>query len=1324
MLKRVLILASALFFVSISAKALSIKAKIGMGKVSANCTYTTFTFYDSSTYSVSNSTYNSNKWYFGDGTTATGATVTHSYSATGTYTVSLVASNSNDNLKDSTTRTVVINLVGAKAALAMVGRYCQRSEINATNNSVVPASPVTTQYFWDFGDGNKVNTKDPGVRVYTNTGTFIVTLKDSTSQKCVSSASQTITIKSTPQAKGTVSQHCEDSSALFDASNTVTNGNSVSYSWTFQDTFINNKLKTSRYYAVSKTYVVKLGVTNLTNGCNDTVALNFTVFSKPQVKFGYKPVCQDSIAMFFDSTYIAHGSARSWHWSFADSTLSNWGTPYDYTGDTPPDTVTHGFPHGGTFFVTLTVKSLQGCVDSGRQKVYINPTPIPDFYFKNTCQDSAIQFSDSSKVPAGNAITGWLWNFGDDSTSTLQNPKHKYAKPGYKYKVKLVAITKTGCRDSITKTLIAYPSPSSAYAFASKCAGDIITFSNNSSMTLDDLAHNDSITHYRWNFADGTVDSVVNPLHTFTNAGTYNVRLISYSTHGCTDTNKQNVLVYALPKPSFTVSGNCERDSVSFNNTSTATFGSLIDSSYIWDFGDTVTVQYKKNPKHLFKYAGTFKVKLTATTRQADGKTGCSKDTVISVVIIPGPHSSFSWFASCFNQPVIFNNATASNTKGTIKYKWDFGDGSGDTAKNPTHTYPTVKNFKVKLVSLMPATGCNDSLSQFISVAPIPKAYFKAANTCNDNSVIFTDSSILATNYYFKSFVYDFGDGTFGTGPNTTHKYANPGVYTVKEVVTSTTNCQDSFTRVIETYKIPTAKFGYSTTCAGIPTLFIDSTSVSDSVVRWKWTFSNIDSSIYTINDTSHNGSHIYHNSDILSSQLIVTSNHGCVNTKNLPVKIFLQPGPFFTPPTGCNNRPIPFYGFNNNKGSVNVSSYQWNFDDGKTSPDSITQHTFDSAGTFHVVLREVSNQGCIAADTQKVIVTQIGLPTLTYTTLNGECVNGLFFFFDTARQNICPTCLAHWDFGDGVSAYDPHPNHKYTTPGIYTVKLAEENASLCTSDTVIKNINVHALPSAKFVWDTACFLDPTRFFDSSYAGDAISIIKKYNWAFPHGVKDTINKNPFYTFPDTFLGPEDTFSVHLKVTSDFGCSSAVTELVYVKQRPRASFFANPNPVTIQHPQVTFRNNTLYADTNYYYWTFGDGFDSHLKNPTHSYNDTGTYLVTLAAMSNRGCADTFRSLLYVVPGYTIWAPNCMTINGDGVNDEWRARGVGVIDFDVIIVDRWGQVVFRSTDMNETWKGEYNNNGIKVPEGVYKYYIKAGNFANTDFTSLKGNITVLR
>src|SRR6185503_9975891 len=132
--------------------------------------------------------------------------------------------------------------------------------------------------------------------------------------------------------------------------------------------------------------------------------------------------------------------------------------------------INKGFPHGGTFYVTEYVKTYEGCADSLQKLVYINPIPTTDFIFKNTCVDSAVQFTDASTVPKGNSIAGWKWNFGDASAfSYVQTPAHQYQSAGYNYQVKLISKTQAGCIDSVTKTVVAYFLPQTDYSYISRC---------------------------------------------------------------------------------------------------------------------------------------------------------------------------------------------------------------------------------------------------------------------------------------------------------------------------------------------------------------------------------------------------------------------------------------------------------------------------------------------------------------------------------------------------------------------------------------------------------------------------------------------------------------------------------------------------------------------------------------------------------------------------------------------------------------------------------------------------------------------------------------
>jgi len=1348
MFKRVLFIASLLFCISYSSNAATLAAHIKYFQTNPECTYQVFNFKDSSTYTGTHKSANRDKWYYGDGTTDTGvAPAPKMYTTTGTFIVSLVVTNATDGLKDSTTKTVTITGTGVLPSYSEVGPLCERSEPKFTITSSGTAS-----YFTDFGDGSSGVSGDliGQVHTYQLRGTYNIIIKDSTSAGCKSTAKFPVVVAARPFARNPtiVKTRCQDSSQTFVAFqllNSDTSGMHVTYSWRFPDKTTYNGKTVTKFFPDSGNFNAWIILTNHTGNCNDSFSFNFIVASNPKVNFYMVPHCQDSLAVIYDSTqiqYTATSYPTSWKWMFCDSNHSNCDTAAGYSGFAAPAAFNYGFPHGGTFYVTEYVISTDGCRDSLQKKVYVNPTPTPNFVFRNTCQDSAVQFTDASTVPKGNSIVAWDWNFGDTTItkqqSKLQDPAHKYLKPGYHYSVRLIPKTQAGCIDSIRENVVVYPLPATDFVFISECQNVQVPFANTS--TMPDTSKGDILSHYVWIYGDGTAnDTTINALHAFKDSGYHNVKLVAFSSYGCSDTITHSVYIYPLPKPSFVLGSNCERDSVKFINTSTSTFGTLTDSSYTWDFGDSGIAQFVTNPNHFYRYPDTFNVNLTATTRIY----GCKKDTAIPVIIIPGPHSADSIGAKCTGAPITFYNKTTSKHPGVIKYIWEFGDGTSDTSSsqnpnNVVHTYPSTNNYKATLTSFMPATGCTDSIRIPVFVTPRPIVSFKANNACNDSIVTCVDSSYVPgypRPVNLQSWAWDFGDGHFASGVSSngtvTHKYASPGVYTIREYVTSTSTCEDSFTRQVTIYEVPVSKFSYVESCAGTPTPFTSLTTAADSVAAYRWVFS----ADTTTADSTQNATHIFHDNDILNASLTVTTANGCPNTKTSGIAIFTSPVSQFSYNLACNNRPFNFVATNLNivQQPNYIASFHWDFGDTAAADQPDTSDVqnpskiyFTHAGTYSVALTEVSNQGCVSIDTEQVIVPELPVSGFQY---NGNCVGRQFVFVDTTKLK---GVIANWDLGGGTNsgfAFGNPQYNTYLTAGTYLVKLYDTKTYTigtnpqitCVSDTAYATIVVNPSPFVKFSADTSCFGQPTPFYDSSKANGGV--ITRYSWSFGDNTIDSTNKSQFFhIYADSFAGSNYIYTAVLKITTNFGCDSSDTQKVFVRQIPYASFTASPNPAQISTPQITFTNTTQNADPAHYYWTFGDSTDSHEINPTHTYKDTGTFLVTLAT-DNDYCMDTFRYIVYVTPGYTLYAPNCITVNGDGKNDAWMAKGVGVIDFDVVIVDRWGQQVFHSTDMSKPWNADYNGNGVKVPDGVYVYSIKAGDFSSTNFTSLKGNITVL-
>ena len=139
------------------------------------------------------------------------------------------------------------------------------------------------------------------------------------------------------------------------------------------------------------------------------------------------------------------------------------------------------------------------------------------------------------------------------------------------------------------------------------------------------------------------------------------------------------------------------------------------------------------------------------------------------------------------------------------------------------------------------------------------------------------------------------------------------------------------------------------------------------------------------------------------------------------------------------------------------------------------------------------------------------------------------------------------------------------------------------------------------------------------------------------------------------------------------------------------------------PIVTFtdisRGNPIVWD-----WDFGDQTNSDVQNPVHIFSeDGGTYSVLLIVTNIYGCIDSIRKDAFVKPDFVIYVPNAFSPGGNGINDEIGifSTGVSKHDFHWIIFNRWGNIVFESFDLHQSWNGKMN--GSKLPAGFYTYKI---------------------
>lgn len=294
---------------------------------------------------------------------------------------------------------------------------------------------------------------------------------------------------------------------------------------------------------ISTNYTVT--TTDAITGCQSSDQVTVTVLPLPTVNAGIAPTtCQGSGAVPLNGS--AGGSVNSIFWSGGSGGFSpNNGVLNPTYNPTVAEYLS------GSVTLTLTVNATSPCQNiNSVVTVNFYPNPVVNFVVDdpNGCPEHCVQFTDNSTIQNPEIIQNWSWAFGDGASSTLQNPGHCYSQPGL-YSVTLTVTSNHGCTAtmSIPQMIEVYPKPDASFIANPPSVGVL-------DPTIDFINTSTGATTYFWDFGDmfaldGSNTSVlVNPSHTYSHSGDYDVNLIVYSSHGCYDRATMTVKV----EPEFT----------------------------------------------------------------------------------------------------------------------------------------------------------------------------------------------------------------------------------------------------------------------------------------------------------------------------------------------------------------------------------------------------------------------------------------------------------------------------------------------------------------------------------------------------------------------------------------------------------------------------------------------------------------------------------------------------------------------------------------------------------------------------------------------------
>jgi PKD repeat protein len=562
-----------------------------------------------------------------------------------------------------------------------------------------------------------------------------------------------------------------------------------------------------------------------------------------------------------------------------------------------------------------------------------------------------------------------------------------------------------------------------------------------------------------------------------------------------------------------------------------------------------------------------------------------------------------------------------------------------------TNDTPDPVTYNVTLIGVSPF-GCTDTVSSPVTVEPSPLAQFLPDNLngCSPLLVNLQNLSISAD-----SFLWDYGDGTFGTTSDEfhTHQFVNltpvPQVFTVELTALSDDGCSDIYTVDITVYPqiVPQITLPPSA-CTPAEISIVNNTL---NGLYFDWDLGNgLQSQDVAPTTTYINSSD---QPETFYIQLNILSAFGCVAYHTDSIVINPSPDAIFTSNQNSACEPAPLLLVNQSTGAT---SYEWNYGDGTMSDiaDSTHIHIFQSPGDeqegFIITLTAISEFGCTDIATTNFTLFPEVSADFTVNAAGCSPLNATFI-----NQSIGASTYS-WDFGNGQFSSVTNPTVTYVTGNtedlIFTAQLISSNAYGC-ADTVLAPIQVFHSPLAVALFDeiSGCYPVTAILENASIGADS------FQWVY--GTGQTSNTAETY-HEFTYFNPGSdvvTYNITLNAYTMQGCTSSDNLSLDVSPVIEADFSSiqtGCTPLTVQ-----FDNNST-TGVQSYLWDFGDGDISNQAEPAHTFYNPGTtdttYTVTLTIQNSQGCTDTEDLLI------TVYAQPIASFTANPVSQYWPSASV--------------------------------------------------------------------
>lgn len=572
---------------------------------------------------------------------------------------------------------------------------------------------------------------------------------------------------------------------------------------------------------------------------------------------------------------------------------------------------------------------------------------------------------------------------------------------------------------------------------------------------------------------------------------------------------------------------------------------------------------------------------------------------------------------------------------------------------------------------------------------------------CVPFTVTFLNGSTNATEYF-----WDLGNGTTSTSLSPTVTYTQTGNYDVVLIARDPNSCNIADTAyttisVVDPLSF-SANFTYSIDCINlnVSTIPVEPTNAH----IWQFSDGFITTDINAFHHFTEPGT--YSITHIINSTVI-----GCPATDTVTQTLTILPSvlaAFVADTTfGC----IPLT-VNFTNASTNATAYLWDFGNGTTATTTNGTATFSTPGSYTVSLTATNPNTCNINNTATLNI--IALDTIIAAqfteTLPGVCDTQTVVFSSNSGAGLGYI----WNFGDGtpvLSGNNPNPEHTYSTAGTYNITLIV-TSPCAPADTTTHPITLLPPPlvtaNIELTPQNGCV---PLFVSLQANGNAVL----YQWDLGDGTTATGQAL------DHLYTNVGSYNIQLIATDSSTCNINQTATATVEVFGYADANFTASTLTIEAADPIYFNN-LSTNATSYLWDFGDGSTATDTDPSHSFSSAGTYTVCLTAINAAGCNDDTCVAITVIPRIYIGIPNAFSPNQDNNNSLFLIEGSsGIAYMELRIYNRWGELVYESTDPQAGWDGTYK--GVPQEIDAYAYTFVATLISGRQVRG-QGNITLVR